>query len=71
MRLDMVSLIASAFVSVIFIIAKLLVDKADAKLEFIQVERAIKDIVIENKENDNVLELMLNCKRIERILCYK
>ena len=60
MRLDIVSLIATAFASVIFIIAKLLVDKADAKLEFSQVEMAIKDIVIANKENDNILGLMLN-----------
>lgn len=34
-------------------------DKADAKIESCQVEKAIKDITIENNENDNVLELML------------
>jgi hypothetical protein len=54
-----VSVIATVLSAVITIVAKQSVDKADAKIEFRQVERAIKDITIENNKNDNVLELML------------
>lgn len=59
MELEIASVIATLLGTVISIVAKHSVDKADAKIESSQVERAIKDITIENNENDNVLELML------------
>lgn len=59
MELEIASVIATLLGAVISIVAKHSVDKADAKIESSQVERAIKDITIENNENDNVLELML------------
>ena len=59
MEFGIASVIATLLCAVISIVAKHSVDKADAKIESIQVERAIKDITIENNENDNVLELML------------
>lgn len=59
MELEIASVIVTLLGAVISIVAKHSVDKADAKIESSQVERAIKDITIENNENDNVLELML------------
>lgn len=59
MELEILSIIASLVGVVGTIMAKQSVDKADAKIESSQVEKAIKDITIENNENDNVLELML------------
>lgn len=59
MEFEILSIIASLVGVVGTIVAKQSVDKADAKIESSQVEKAIKDITIENNENDNVLELML------------
>lgn len=59
MEFEILSIIASLAGVVATIVAKQSVDKADAKIESSQVEKAIKDITIENNENDNVLELML------------
>lgn len=59
MEFEILSIIASLAGVVGTIVAKQSVDKADAKIESCQVEKAIKDITIENNENDNVLELML------------
>ena len=66
MELEIASVIATLLGAVISIVAKHSVDKADAKIESSQVERAIKDITIENNENDNVLELMLKNVREQR-----
>lgn len=59
MESEILGVIASLVGVVGTIMAKQSVDKADAKIESCQVEKAIKDITIENNENDNVLELML------------
>lgn len=59
MEFEILGIIASLVGVVGTIMAKQSVDKADAKIESSQVEKAIKDITIENNENDNVLELML------------
>lgn len=59
MEFEILGVIASLVGVVGTIMAKQSVDKADAKIESCQVEKAIKDITIENNENDNVLELML------------
>lgn len=59
MEFEILGIIASLVGVVGTIMAKQSVDKADAKIESCQVEKAIKDITIENNENDNVLELML------------
>jgi len=59
MEFEILGVIASLVGVVGIIMAKQSVDKADAKIESCQVEKAIKDITIENNENDNVLELML------------
>ncbi len=55
----LVTLTAAVFATILSFVAKQSVDKADEKIESSQVEKAIKDITIENNENDNVLELML------------
>ena len=59
MEFEILGVIAPLVGVVGTIMAKQSVDKADAKIESCQVEKAIKDITIENNENDNVLELML------------
>ena len=69
MEFEILGVIASLVGVVGTIMAKQSVDKADAKIESCQVEKAIKDITIENNENDNVLELMLkNVKELREYL---
>ena len=59
MQFELLSMLAPLLGTLVSYLAKRSIDRADEKIETNQVEKAIKDITIENNENDNVLELML------------
>lgn len=57
--IEISAILVSILGTLISYFTKIVIDKADEKNEDKQVEKAIKEITIENDENDNVMHLML------------